>query len=52
MINLSSDIVEVIGDFLSQSIMQLWVVIALLLSIPISFYVLRRIIMLIAMIKR
>jgi hypothetical protein len=52
MITLSSDIVESITTATSQGIQQLWILIAVLLGIILSFYVLRKIIFLFTLVKR
>ncbi len=52
MINLSSDIVNSITTALSGAIQQLWPIIAVLLSIVLGFFVLRKIIFMISLTKR
>ena len=52
MITLSTDIVESITTALSETIQQLWIVIAVLLSVVIAFYVIRKIIFTITLVKR
>ena len=51
MINISSDIVTQITSSVSTAIQQLWPVIAVLLSIVIGFYVLRKVIFLMTLTK-
>lgn len=52
MINIDTDIVSSITNALSGSIQALWPVIAVLLSIIIGFFVIRKLIFIIGLVKR